>query len=234
MTILILLPLLLISLFVWNNAKQKKLQKQKIRRMVEEWNDCTPTNKDTIDFNILQCDYKRMNHGCDGIDELTWNDLEMDQIFQQMNFTSSIAGENYLYELLHKPQFDESELIERNRVITVISENEELRIKLQSQIAKVGSTCSKSMYEYLLDCKDLTAPKKWPHILVACFLLLSILLIIFYRKLGLITFILVLGTSVFLYYKDKITIERDLPSIRIIGNLLIAANELSHLEDSSL
>ena len=38
------------------------------------------------------------------IDSITWNDLEMDEIYHLVNHTRSYAGEQFLYHLLHMPQ----------------------------------------------------------------------------------------------------------------------------------
>jgi len=36
------------------------------------------------------------------VDEITWNDLEMDQVFVRINHTNSFIGEQMLYHRLHK------------------------------------------------------------------------------------------------------------------------------------
>ena len=38
------------------------------------------------------------------IDELTWNDLDMNLIYQQMVYTESSLGDDYLYYLLEKEE----------------------------------------------------------------------------------------------------------------------------------
>ena len=40
------------------------------------------------------------------IDEITWNDLDLDSLFLTVNHTWSFAGEDYLYYLLHVPKID--------------------------------------------------------------------------------------------------------------------------------
>ena len=37
------------------------------------------------------------------IDDITWNDLNMDDVFKRMNYTWSAAGEEYLYYIMRKP-----------------------------------------------------------------------------------------------------------------------------------
>ena len=41
---------------------------------------------------------------CD-IDEITWNDLDMDRIFTGLNHTCSAIGEEVLFAYLHKPEW---------------------------------------------------------------------------------------------------------------------------------
>ena len=38
-----------------------------------------------------------------GIDDITWNDLDLDQLFHVMDSTCSASGEEYLYYLLRSP-----------------------------------------------------------------------------------------------------------------------------------
>ena len=37
------------------------------------------------------------------VDDITWNDLDLDSVFMKMNHTWSFAGEDYLYYLMHIP-----------------------------------------------------------------------------------------------------------------------------------
>ena len=43
----------------------------------------------------------------DAIDAITWNDLDLDRVFQSMDFTLSAAGEESLYTMLRCPVFEE-------------------------------------------------------------------------------------------------------------------------------
>ena len=43
------------------------------------------------------------------IDDITWNDLNLDEIFLRMNSTCSSAGQEYLYAMLRSPSFEEKE-----------------------------------------------------------------------------------------------------------------------------
>lgn len=41
------------------------------------------------------------------IDDITWNDLDMDRVFMLLNQTVSSPGEDYLYYMLRTPEFRE-------------------------------------------------------------------------------------------------------------------------------
>lgn len=54
------------------------------------------------DFNNLSEYYQFNDDSLDLIDEKTWNDLEMDKVFEFLDRTYSGTGEQYYYNLLHK------------------------------------------------------------------------------------------------------------------------------------
>lgn len=49
------------------------------------------------------------------IDDITWNDLEMDRLFTSIDYTRSAAGEEALYRWLRMPVFEEEVLNLRER-----------------------------------------------------------------------------------------------------------------------
>ena len=53
------------------------------------------------------------------IDDITWNDLNLDEIFLRMNSTCSSAGQEYLYAMLRSPSFEEKELQERGGTVGI-------------------------------------------------------------------------------------------------------------------
>ena len=59
------------------------------------------------------------------VDEITFQDLSMDDIFMQMNFTNCQAGEEVLYHLLRTPDFTEEPLAHKEAVIQYFEEHKE-------------------------------------------------------------------------------------------------------------
>ena len=51
------------------------------------------------------------------IDDITWNDLDMNEVFKHINNTYSSVGDEYLYNMLRTPQ-DSGKLKEFNRMVS--------------------------------------------------------------------------------------------------------------------
>ena len=71
------------------------------------------------------------------VDDITWNDLEMDEVFLHINQTKSFIGEQVLYHRLHEvgTEWDWDFFEEK---ITALSENEEARTKIEKRLSAIG------------------------------------------------------------------------------------------------
>ena len=58
------------------------------------------------------------------LDDITWNDLDMDRVFQKMDFSYSAAGEEYLYAMLRSPKLDETSFEELEKFVTYFKSEE--------------------------------------------------------------------------------------------------------------
>ena len=68
--------------------------RKKLNRFRKEWDTGTFVSQN-IDFNSVSSYWSNKrnyyNH-CDGIDQLTWDDLGMDEVFRKINYTQSTVG----------------------------------------------------------------------------------------------------------------------------------------------
>lgn len=65
------------------------------------------------------------------LDEQTWNDLNLTEIFNQLDHTSSAIGQQMLYHILRTPQNTETELKKRDQLAHFFSHQDSLREKIQ-------------------------------------------------------------------------------------------------------
>jgi len=90
-------------------------RKQKIKRIriwIREHYGKKPVKKD-YDWEKINYYWKAYGESIrsnEKIDEITWNDLEMNKIFSRINNCNSFAGEQILYASLHRLATDNKEL----------------------------------------------------------------------------------------------------------------------------
>jgi DNA mismatch repair ATPase MutS len=78
--------------------------------------------------------------GCKFVDDCTWSDLNMDQVFAAIDRTVTTPGEQQLYKILRFPLIQEAELKERERIISFLDQNGPKRLALLQELGKLGRT----------------------------------------------------------------------------------------------
>ena len=91
-------------------------------------NDAGEVKKDELERKFFDMSEK----GEYTLDSQTWDDLNMDKVYEKLNRTYSSPGEEVLYCMLRNPLMDERKLIQRDKFIELFKKNSNLREKLQS------------------------------------------------------------------------------------------------------
>jgi len=72
------------------------------------------------------------------VDSITWNDLDMDDIFKRINNCITSVGEEYLYNCLHELKQEDDELLEREKLISLFTDDAKARLKTQICLLGLG------------------------------------------------------------------------------------------------
>lgn len=157
------------------------------------------------------------------VDDITWNDLEMDRLFAAIDYTRSAAGEEALYRWLRMPVFDEEILKRREKHFLFFGDHEEDRLDYMLFMGDVGRTGKYSVYDYLdyLDAlkeKSCLMTKLLDAAMVVCLILgLAV------HGGFLVPFAVILAYHCFSYTKQKMEIEPYLTTfsyfIRILDSV---------------
>lgn len=181
-------------------------------------------------FKYLQSFYQANRDERFDIDDITWNDLDMDEIYMLMNNTQCSIGEEYLYSLLRKPCFSLEELKERSRLMHFFTEHEEQRILLQTKLYPIGKLNNISIYEYINRLGEQEPKSNVPHFLMILGLILSIALIFVNPGLGGICTVIMVANNIFQYYNEKSKIDKYLMIFAYIIRLLDSIKEIYKLD----
>lgn len=167
--------------------------------------------------------------GAGDVDDITWNDLEMDRIYQQINHTQSSMGQEYLYALLRKPLQSEDELEERERLICFFTEQEEQRMEIQIQLSRIGKMGKFSVYSYLSRVKDLKNEKSLGHILQMLAFFVSVGLCFVWPSVMVAVAVGVAIANMITYYQRKAEMEKFYQLFAYIVNMVDFAEKISKI-----
>jgi DNA mismatch repair ATPase MutS len=230
MEYILILVAAMVAITVWSKISEINHLKQLKLRLKREWGT-TPTEEYSSEkLDSIKAYYSSVQDNHLDIDDITWNDLDMDEIYMEMNNTQSSIGEEYLYALLRKPCFSGEELAERNRLMKFFEDNEEARIELQARLHKMGKLRSISVFEYNNRLQAQEASSNLIHYLLDLGLLLSVALIFVNPGLGGIgTFAFVI-VNIFHYYSCKVKIENYITVFAYLLRLLDSTNHIIKLD----
>ncbi len=168
------------------------------------------------------------------VDDITWNDLDMDLIFMLLNQTDSSMGEEYLYYMLRTPAMKQETLLERKRLIDYFSSHKEEREQLQMYLAAAGKSQGVSISKYIYRLHDLELRSSVPHILSALGLIAALLLAIFYPAVGIIVSFGVIAHNLIRYFKVKAELENYFISVSYLIRVVRSAAGTEKLDQPEI
>ena len=225
MTMLGVLIVFLTISFLIGERDRRRAESEMRRKLAEAFG--RPGAKEYPEGRLRELS-ARFGHRSDGfvIDDITWNDLDMDLVFRSMDSTCSSAGEDHLYRLLRTPRLDASLSVSEDGM-KWWTENEQGRLDAQRILQRLGRDSRYSIRDYLDLIDDLperSAVKELYAVLVPA----ASLGIMFLRPAaGLICLVLSFALNIFTYYKSKREIDPYLYVLRYVMRLLYCGRALS-------
>lgn len=230
--ILVTLALLLIFL-LWIQYKNYK-QRKRIRRKVQRIYGNVPEREYSPgDIENISHYFRRKENQGFYIDDITWNDLDMDRIYGQINQTVSSPGEDVLYDMIRRPLFDQREVDRREKLICFFAENKEKREEMQIMLSKVGKTWHGSLTDTILALENAPEVKTGIHFLMLGILLLNLFVLIpFYPVPGFLLLTLLSTGNVIYYYagNDRARVAAFLDCFSSLLSMLDLAEKIEHVK----
>ncbi len=164
------------------------------------------------------------------VDDITWNDLNMDKLFQRVNYAHSSCGEEYLYYRLRCPDMSAGEQMHENEesMISYLMEHEEERVRLQMMFAKIGYTGKYSLYQYLDFLENLGERKNTKHYLALFLYVIAAAAALFLEpSVGLTIFVMLMIYQIATYLKEHSEDEPYLVSFAFILRFISGVETLT-------
>ena len=171
---------------VWNEKKILRLYKEKL---VNEYG--TENKREWKREEYIHIDgYFRKHMQGFYLDDITWNDLNMDDIFKKIDYAKTSAGDEYLYYLLRCPNIIKQDWESFENKVEYFRTHERERLQLQLALHKMGYTGKYSIYDYLDNLDTLGRRSSTKDILADAFLIASVVWMFFHLGSGLFPFFL--------------------------------------------
>ena len=226
----IILALIVIGLISSYNAKKELKYK-----LMSKFGHPDDTKYEYDEFESISHYFKNTIGDDYCIDDITWNDLGMDEIFMLINSTCSSVGRETLYKILRTPVKDNDILSERERLIRYFDENETERTKIMMILKSIGYTRKISVSDYMDRLLKLKAKSNILHYILNLFLIASLALMIIYDPIvGLFLLLISSGISIVTYYSEKAKIESFFSCIRVLVAMINAGKHIADINIDEL
>lgn len=214
--------------FVKGRQEQRQRLQKKIR---DSWGNASNREFSYDEFESVSHYFQAHKHESDFyLDDITWNDLGMDDLFLLINQTMSSVGEEYLYYLLRTPVREQSMLDERKRLSDFFTEHKQVREKVQTILAQIGYTRHFSLVDYLQNMKELKQHSSLHHYLGWCLYAISVVLFFLQPGVGILAFLVSLVINIVYYFKEKAMVENYFVCIGAVTRLSSVSQKMAKLE----
>lgn len=168
------------------------------------------------------------------VDDITWNDLDMDQFFRTLDNTSSQNGGEYLYDMLRRPLMEEKELKERGRVADFFKERKDIRDRYLRAFENAGNLEKSCFHEKVRSLDQGKTESNLAHYFSFCIGAAAIAAIFLNPPLGFVLFIIASVFNVTTYFKRKGEIESFIPVFRYLIREIRECRQLLKIETPEL
>ncbi|MBR2696837.1 MAG: hypothetical protein IKE48_04960 [Parasporobacterium sp.] len=163
------------------------------------------------------------------IDEITWNDLNMEDVYERLNHACSSVGQEYLKKTLKTLELAPDVLEMRDAKAESLKDNESLVGSLQKVFKGLGKTKKVSFLDHIFKIKEIKTRSNAVHIVLVLLLLAAIALIFVKPAFGIVALVIMIAVNIIIYFKYKAEVEGYFNSLKYLVSMVIAASKILKL-----
>ena len=165
------------------------------------------------------------------IDDRTWGDLDMDEVFATVDRTCSSVGQACLYDMMRRPLFDPSEIHDRAGRIAALVGNGTAQNRLGRVLRHLGVQRNSEVFRFLSAGRDsIEDRRRFLYMGLSALAVLAIPAAILLGVKGLLLLGAVTVVNLVIHYRFKVVVASEAPSYEYLHRLLVAADRLPRLE----
>lgn len=166
------------------------------------------------------------------LDDQTWEDLNMDQIFAVVDRCLTTPGQQTLYKMLREPSMDSSLLKRRKEIIGLLQKDERARERVEMELVKVRFQRYGDTASFLWGEMPGQSSLRLLFFLMYIASICSIVSVPLMGAKAFLYFILpVFGINFYITSKVRGSIFSEISSMRYLGTIIKAAGGMGRMED---
>jgi DNA mismatch repair ATPase MutS len=227
--LLILLPLIFVSIKIYQKNNLQKLLSQ----LREDWSKEKEKDRN---FSEIESFYRYSTVESDendiSLDDQTWSDLNMYDLYSKIERTLTNPGECILYQILRTPLLSGEVLKKRNDIIRLFQTNKGIRENIQTGLLRMGKQKGNGITALVCDELPPSTPFKFLFSFLALLALISIIAVpVVWDSAGIIVVILPLYlVNMLATNKVRRRLLFQLTAIRYLGAMIRLGKKIAAIE----
>lgn len=195
--------------------------------------DYTNDVDEVKNYEIVRKFFDMSEKGEYTLDSQTWDDLNMNKVYEKLNRTYSSPGEEVLYSMLRNPLIDEGELKKRDKIIESFKSNSNLRERLQGIFFDLKKNRLNSFLEMIENVLTVNKVKYYLYTFIGkIFPAIAILLGIFIDPKYLVLLLAVSGLNLLISLKEIKEMKSN--GISYLREIIKAAKKIAKVKDNDI
>ena len=211
------------------DRRRRRLFLGKMRRIYGKYPDKNYTHENFLHIPTLFRHHEKE----DSVDDITWNDLDMDGVFMRLNYCRSAAGEEMLYHCLRNPACmgdgiaADEELFEKK--VDFYDKETEQRLQAQLLFDEMRQVSKFSVYDHMEAMENTLDTNNTGHFIILGLLAAAIVGCFFNFKVYILAVVLLLIANVINYFREKSKNQAYYATFSYILRLLQGSKKISAL-----
>lgn len=233
--IVLILIAVLAAIIIIGNISSVLYRKKMRAKLLASFGKVNNAEYTYEEFENISHFFRNMSYSDFEIDDITWNDLDMDRVFLLINNTNSSIGRDYLYKILREPVSDKSILDEREHLINFFENNPKERTEIMLLFNEIGFSKKISIADYMNNIFSLKPQSNLFHYSIIILMIASLCYTLFIDPVGGIGLVIVaFGAAIISYYRIKSRIDSFFECIRKLVTMIDASKKISAMNISDL
>lgn len=174
-----------------------------------------------------------MNKNTFEIDNITWNDLSLDEVYARLNLCTTTAGADYLYNSLKNPYTTVCEEFDsRCQVLEEVKELDNID-SLKKILNKIGKLRGYKFSDVLVEFEKSEKETNIKHFIIDILIIVTFAMIFVFPGPGMVAFFVMIAYSVSKYFKDKNIIAGKLMVFNYLIKIIKAFSKGSDIKPDS-